>query len=154
MFTRQLMLPRPACTPRALPRVVYNNTQGTRYERGTPLPYDLNMPGLRRRCFPLLGKGPALTYLPGIGRTFQCGFITSPLFNEADSVRGFWKVNVDIAVAAVVSVRRVKTGLRRSGRSGLAARVGWKMGRRRIAAAHNRSGCALATIPVVATVKI
>jgi hypothetical protein len=112
------------------------------------------MPGLRQRRFPLLGKGPALANLPGIGRTFQCGFITSPHLNYADLNRGFWKMNVDIAVVAVVSVRGVKTGLRRSERSDLVVRVGWKMDRRRIAATHQRSGCALATIPVVATVKI
>lgn len=112
------------------------------------------MPGLRRRRFPLLGKSPALANLPGIGRTFQCGFITSPLFKDAELFRGFWKMNVDIAVAAVVSVRRVKTGLRRSGRSNLAVRVGWKMDRRRFAAALQGSGCALATMPVVVTVKI
>lgn len=92
----------------------FHNAQGARYDRGTPLPYDLSMPGLRQRCFPLLGKGPALANLPGIGRTFQCGFMTSPLFNDADSVRGFWNMNVDIAVAAVVSVRGVNTGLRRN----------------------------------------
>ena len=55
--------------------------------------------------------------------------ITSPLLNDADLARGFWKMNVDIAVAAVVSVRRVKTGLRRSKRSDLVVRVGWKMDR-------------------------
>jgi len=112
------------------------------------------MPDLRQRCFPLLGKGPALANLPGIGRTFQCGFITSPLLNDADLARGFLKMNVDIAVAAAVSVRRVKTGMRRSKRSGFAVRIGWKTDRRRIAAAHQRSGCALATMPVAATVKI
>ena len=112
------------------------------------------MPGLRQRCFPLLGKSPALANLPVLGRTFQCGFITLPHLNHADLNRGFWKMNVDIAVAAVVSVRRVKTGLRRSGRSNLAVRVGWKMDRRRFAAALQRSGCALATMPVVATIKI
>ena len=137
MVTWQLMLPSPR----------------TRYDRGTPLPYDLSMPDLRQRCFPLLGKGPALANLPGIGRTFQCGFITSPLLNDTDSVRGFWSMNVEIAVTAVVSVRRLNTGLRRSERSDLAVRNGWKMDQRRIAAAHQRSGCALATIPVVATVK-
>ena len=110
------------------------------------------MPGLRQRCFPLLGKGPALANLPGIGRLFQCGFITSPLFNDAELFRGFWKMNVNIAVATVVSVRRVNTGLRQSERSDLVVRIGWKMDRRRFAAAHQRSGCALATLPVVATV--
>jgi hypothetical protein len=69
------------------------------------------MPGLRQRCFPLLGKGPVLANLPGIGRTFQCGFKTSPLFNDADSVRVLWNMNVGIAVAATVSVRRVKNRL-------------------------------------------
>ena len=130
-----------------------HNAQGARYDRGTPLPYDLSMPGLRQRRFPLLGKGPALANLPGIGRTFQCGFITSPLLNYADLARGFWKMNVDIAVAAVVSVRRVETGLRRSKRSDLVVRVDWKMDRGRFAAAHQGSGCALTTMPVVATVE-
>ena len=153
MVTWQLMLPRPAYTPRTLPRVVYNNAQGARYDRGTPLPYDLSMPGLRQRWFPLLGKGPALANVPGLGRTFQCGFITSPHFNDADSVRGFWKINVDTAIAAVVSVRRVNTGLRRSERSDLAVRVGWKMDRRRIAAAHRGPNALVATIPAVATVE-
>ena len=112
------------------------------------------MPDLRQHRFSLLGNSPVLANLPGIGRTFQRGFITSPLLNDADLARDFWKMNVDIAVAAVVSVRRVKTGLRRSKRSDLVVRVDWKMGRRRFAAAHQRSGCAHATIPVVATVKI
>ena len=66
------------------------------------------MPGLRQRRFSLLGKGSALANLPGYGRTFQCGFITSPLFKDADLVRGFWKMNVDYALKAIVSVRRVK----------------------------------------------
>ncbi len=65
------------------------------------------MPGLRQRRFPLLGKGPALANLPGIGRTFQCGFIKSRPFKEADLIRKFWKMNVDYAARAVVSVRRV-----------------------------------------------
>ena len=69
------------------------------------------MPGLRQRCFPLLGKSPALANLPVLGRTFQCGFITLPHLNHADLNRGFWKMNVDIAVAAVVSVRLVNNRL-------------------------------------------
>ena len=124
MVTWQLRLPRPACTPGVLPRAVYNNARGARYDRGTPLPYDLSMPGLRQRRFPLLGKGPALANLPLLGRTFQCGSITSPLLNYADLGRGVWNMNVDIAVAAVVSVLGVNTGLRRSERSDLAVRVG------------------------------
>ena len=112
------------------------------------------MPDLRQHRFSLLGNSPVLANLPGFGRMYQCGFITSPLLNDADLVRGFWSMSVDITVAAVGSVRRVKTGLRRSKRSGLVVRVGWKMDRRRFATAHQRSGCALATIPVVATVKI
>jgi hypothetical protein len=94
------------------------------------------MSGLRQHRISLLGNGPVLANLPEIGRTFQCGFITSPLLNGADSIRGFRKKNVDIAIATVVSVRRVEKGLRRSERSDLAVRVGWKMDRRRFAAAH------------------
>ena len=105
-------------------------------QSGTQLPFDLSMSGLRQHRFSLRGNGPVLANLPGIGRTFQCGFITSPQLDYADLNSGFWKMNVDIAGAAIVSVRGEKNGLRRSERSDLAVRVGWKMDRRRFAAAR------------------
>jgi len=65
-----------------------------RYDRGTPLPYDLKMPGFRQRCFSLLGNGPALANLARMGLRLGW-FHKIPLFKCAEQFRSLWKMNIN-----------------------------------------------------------
>ena len=72
----------------------FQQRSGARCGHGTPLPYDLKLPGLRQRRLSPEGMGPAWTNLALTG--FLSGwFHTAPPFECAECIRGLGKMNVN-----------------------------------------------------------